>query len=82
MDRQTPEEGWQELQAHIEGFFDQVLRVEREKALLSRKQKRPEAREGQWTPALPGREGRQDAEEEEPFRSSFEAMGSPQPCAF
>ena len=35
MDQQTPDQGWQELQAHMEGFFDQILRVEKEKALLS-----------------------------------------------
>jgi hypothetical protein len=44
MNQQTPEEGWQELQAHIERFFDHVLRKEKENANLSRLASRPETK--------------------------------------
>jgi hypothetical protein len=46
MDQQTPDQGWLELQAQIEGFFDQVLRVEKEKALPSRIANRLEVKKG------------------------------------
>jgi hypothetical protein len=35
MDQQTPDQGWEELQAHLERFFEQVRRVEKEIAVLS-----------------------------------------------
>ncbi len=35
MNRQTPDQGWQQLQEIIEGFFDHVLRKEKENAILS-----------------------------------------------
>jgi len=40
VDVQTSDQGWEELQAHIERFFDQVLRVEKEKVIFSRNMSR------------------------------------------
>jgi len=28
MDQKTPDQGWQQLQAHIEGFLGQALRID------------------------------------------------------
>ena len=35
MNQQTPDQGWQQLQAIIGGIFDHVLRKEKENAILS-----------------------------------------------
>ena len=35
MNQQTPEQGWQQLREIIDGFFEHVLRKERENAILS-----------------------------------------------
>ncbi|MCE5262524.1 MAG: hypothetical protein LLG97_03200 [Deltaproteobacteria bacterium] len=82
MDRQTPEQGWQELQAHIEGFFDQVQRVEREKALLSRQEEKHEAEDGQSIAPEPDRETTGVAEARGPFRCPFSPIEPLHPYAF
>ena len=35
MNQKTPDEGWQQLQETIDGFFDHILRKEKEIALMS-----------------------------------------------
>lgn len=82
MDRQTPEQGWQELQAHIEGFFDQVQRVEREKALLSRQEEKHEAINGQSITPEPDRESTGVGEARGPFRYPFSPIEPLHPYAF
>ena len=35
MNQQTPDQGWQQLQEILDGFFDHILRKEKENALMS-----------------------------------------------
>lgn len=81
MDRQTPDQGWQELQAHIEGFFDQVMRVEREKARLSRLEGMREVEERQSGLPEPDRENPEGSEEEGSCRDSFPSIRHAYPCS-
>jgi hypothetical protein len=80
MDQLTPDQGWQELQAHIEGFFDQVLRVEKEKAILSRTASRPEAENEQSVTPCPDRQSQIAEEDWAPSHISFPSREQPYPC--
>jgi hypothetical protein len=80
MNQQTPDQGWQELQAHIEGFFDQVLRVEKEKAILSRIAAGPEAEKGQSDMPMPDRQSRDKEDDWAPDRVSYPSAAQPCQC--
>lgn len=82
MDHQTPEQGWRELQDHIDRFFDQVLRVEEEKAILVRSAAGQEAESGQPESPDPDRQGLDHAGEDwELDEVTFLPKEHPSPCS-
>ena len=77
MDQQTPEQGRRELQDHIDRFFDQVLRVEREMTLSSGIGSRPQARNGQSGMPSPDRQDGGIENDFMPGRVSFTSTEGP-----